>query len=427
MDAHSPWDSYPATADIDLAALAANAQRLRAYAPGARHMGIVKADAYGHGRAQVAKTLAQIGYDILGAAQLSEALALRAELDHAGYSQVAIFSWMLPAGDVATLRRALEAGIEVSVSSVGQLDMVRACELPARIHLKVDTGMGRAGVPLAQLPQLAEQLRSARDEDVRTVGVWSHLARADEVGPDAAAATRVQRERFEQACATLEACGLSGLTRHLAATSGVIWHPDTHYDMVRDGIGLYGLSPDPSHASSAELGLQPVMTLRANLNLVKQVPAGQTVSYGGTWSAEEDSWLGVVPLGYGDGIPRHASNCASVRVQGAVPIDTRIVGRVCMDQFVVNLGAVGRADFSGAGEVAPAEQTPAGQMPPARAANPTAPARAGDEVILFSNPQSSSTVGCPSADDWAQASGTINYEIVTRIGARVPRRYQPEV
>lgn len=429
MDAHSPWDSYPATADINLAALAANALRLRQYAPGVRHMGIVKADAYGHGRTQVAITLAENGYDILGVAQLSEALVLRAELDAAGYPQVEIFSWLLPTHDQPALRRALEAGIEVSISSVEQLEMVRSCHLPARVHLKVDTGMGRAGVPLSQVPQLAKQVVAASDEDVQAVGVWSHLARADEVGQEAVAATRAQRQRFEQACGLLHQCGVTGLTRHLAATSGVIWHPETHYDMVRDGIGLYGLSPDPNHASSAELGLTPVMTLRAQLSLVKQVRAGQTVSYGGTWQAPENTWLAVVPLGYGDGIPRHASNAAPIRVLGASAIDTHIVGRVCMDQFVVSLGA--------AETVRPTDSADASPQPGYLATGGAAPtnlsaltpspmpAHAGDEVILFSDPQSPSTAGCPSADDWAQVSGTINYEIVTRIGARVPRRYQP--
>ncbi|MDO5722358.1 MAG: alanine racemase [Actinomycetaceae bacterium] len=402
MDAYSPWDSYPAAAHIDLKALAANAARLRAYAPNARHMGIVKADAYGHGRAQVATVLAENGYDILGAAQLSEALALRHELDAAGFNHVDIFSWMLPPRAPETIKRALAAGIEVSVSSVEQLRLLQQTQMPARVHLKVDTGMGRAGVEADQLPELVTELLRARGSGIETVAVWSHLARADETGPDAAAATAAQQQRFDAACEQVETMGLTGLTRHLAATSGIIWHPQLHYDMVRDGIGLYGLSPDPTHASSEQLGLQPVMTLTAQLSLVKPVRAGQTVSYGGTWVAPRDTWLAVVPLGYGDGIPRHASNAATVLVRGTNPIRARIVGRVCMDQFVVDLGPT-----------------------------PHAPAAMGDEVVLFSAGRQAagavdnclSTGQVPSADDWARCSGTINYEIVTRVGARVPRHY----
>lgn len=395
MDVSSPWASYPGSADINCEALVANAARLRQYAPQSQHLAVVKADAYGHGRSLVARTLAESGYQIFGVAQMSEALALRSELAAAGRRRADIFSWILPPRDIATLREGLEAGIEVSVSSLEQLQMVRSCGLKARVHMKVDTGMGRAGVALEDLPALAREARQARSGGVEVVAVWSHLARADEVGEDAARATREQRERFVQACDLLEELGWRSLTRHLAATSGMVWHPETHFDMVRDGIGLYGLSPDPSHASGAELGFTPVMTLRASLSLVKRVRVGQSVSYGGTWTAREDTWLGIVPLGYGDGIPRHVSNRARVRVLGKGPIDAPVVGRICMDQFVVDLGA-----------------------------HAGAPARIGDEVILFSDPQAHSTRGCPSADDWARAGGTINYEIVTRIGARVPRREQ---
>ncbi|EPD30989.1 alanine racemase [Gleimia europaea ACS-120-V-Col10b] len=386
---------YPAVAEVDVAALVANAARMRHFAPEVRHLGIVKADAYGHGRHQVARALALAGYDILGIAQLAEALELSDFLKREGFSQVSVFSWILPVADEAAIRQAIEAGIELSVSNLDQLHLIERQGLPARIHLKVDTGMGRAGAISTEFPALA--LAASKAKHANVVGVWSHLARADEAGEEGKQATRLQIKIFNEAVQAAANVGLTGFARHLAATSGQIWHEDAHFDMVRDGIGLYGLSPDPHHSASLDLGLQPVMTLKADLVQVKRVPRGQTVSYGGTWVAPTDRWLGLVPLGYGDGIPRHAAGKGPVSVYTrAGRIDTRVVGRVCMDQFVIDLGPV------------------AGSQPPALA---------GDTVVLFGNPKAENTPGCPLADDWAQACGTINYEIITRLGARVPRAY----
>lgn len=386
---------YPAVAEIDLQALAHNVQRMREFAPNSRHMGIIKADAYGHGRARMAVALAEAGYDIVGIAQLAEALAVRKELDEAGYNEVAVFSWILPPNNEDALRAALEAGLELSVSTVNQIITLSALQIPGRIHLKIDTGMGRAGATPDNFPTLAAAALQARERGLQTVGIWSHLARADEASEEGREATRRQIKIFEDAVSTARELGLDGFERHLAASSGQIWHEDAHFDMVRDGIAMYGLSSDPSNTPTLDLDLQPVMTLKAQLTQVKKVKAGQTVSYGGTWVAETDTWLALVPLGYGDGIPRHASNAGPVRVYTPnTSIDTHVVGRVCMDQFVIDLG--------------PADQ---------------APATVGDWAVLFGNPHRVSTKGCPTADDWAQASGTINYEIVTRLGTRVPRAY----
>ena len=386
-------DHYPAQVLIDSDALANNVEKLRKWAPHARHMGIVKADAYGHGIEPVALSLAQLGYDMLGVAQVSEALKLREQLDEAGFEKVGIFTWLLPHGDETVLRQALEAGLELSVSSVSQILSLAAFNLPGRIHLKVDTGMGRGGAHPDQFSTLVAAALQARESGLETVGIWSHLARADELGEEAQQATNQQIELFETAVETARSMGVENLCRHLAASSGQIWYPRAHYDMVRDGIALYGLSPDPHHTPSLELGLKPVMTLQSQLLQVKHVKAGQTVSYGGTWVAEQDTWLGLVPLGYGDGIPRHASNTGPVRVYSqSGDIDTHIVGRVCMDQFVIDLG---------------------------NASYP--PAQVGDKIVLFGNPHHMSTRGCPTGDDWAEASGTINYEIVTRLGSRLPR------
>lgn len=386
---------YPAVVEVDVAALVANAARMRTFARKARHLGIVKADAYGHGSHEVSRALARAGYDILGIAQLAEALDLSSFLKQEGIDGVSIFSWILPVSDEAAIRQAIEADIELSVSNLDQLHLIESQGLPARIHLKVDTGMGRGGAIPTEFPALA--LAASKAKHAKIVGVWSHLARADEAGAEGKRATGLQIKIFNEAVQAAVEVGLTGFERHLAATSGQIWHEDAHFDMVRDGIGLYGLSPDPQNTPSLNLGLQPVMTLKADLVQVKRVPRGQTVSYGGTWVAPTDRWLGLVPLGYGDGIPRHAAGKGPVSVYTqAGRIDTHVVGRVCMDQFVIDLG--------------PAE----GNEPPARA---------GDTVVLFGNPNSKTTPGCPLADDWAQACGTINYEIITRLGARVPRAY----
>ncbi|MDO5729818.1 MAG: alanine racemase [Actinomycetaceae bacterium] len=393
-----PNQQYPGWARIDLSALSHNAKRLHDAAPNAEHMGIIKAAAYGHGATEIARTLVDAGYQWLGIAQVEEALTIRRALDRSGYSseRVGIFSWILPPGNTDVIREAIEAGIELSVSSVADVLTIAALALPARIHLKVDTGMSRAGARPEDFPALVAAALQAQGRGIETVGIWSHLARADEPGEESIAATHRQIEIFETACALAYERGLTGVKRHLAATSGQLWYPQTHFDLVRDGIGLYGLSPNPERATTRELDLRPVMTLAAHLTMVKHLPAGTPVSYGGTWTAPNDTWVGLVPLGYGDGIPRHASNAAPVTVYTSTgQLTATIVGRVCMDQFVINLGA-----------------------------HPHAPARAGDTAVLFGNPDRVDTRDCPSADDWADACGTINYEIVTRIGARVPRLYE---
>lgn len=386
---------YAGWARVDRSALAHNARILHETSPNQQHMAIVKADAYGHGNLHVSRALIDAGYRMLGIAQIDEALTLRRALGTAA-DDVRIFSWILPPGNENALVKALHAGIELSVSTVGDVLSIAATGLPARIHLKIDTGMSRAGARIDDFPALVAAAVQARSRGVDTVGIWSHLACADEPGKQAQLATDRQIQIFERAIAIAEEGGLRHLTRHLAATSGQLWHPRTRYDVVRDGIGMYGLTPNPQRATTSDLGLRPVMTVGAPLTLVKQLSAGTAVSYGGTWVAADDTWVGLVPLGYGDGVPRLASNRARVSIYTDTGvIDAPIVGRVCMDQFMVNLGSGG-----------------------------TAPARIGDTAILFGNPTRSDTRGCPTADEWARACDTINYEIVTRIGARVPRVYE---
>ena len=400
---------------IDLEAVAHNGRRL-AQVAGVPWMAVVKADAYGHGLGPIALTALSVGASWLGVAQLAEALALRALLDEADVDRPAgepsgqaprILTWLLPVMDPARaaaedspLRAALAADLDLSVSTLPQLEALsaaaRAQGRAARLHLKVDTGMSRGGATVEELPALAAELRRAEDEGtVDVVGLWSHLSRADE--PDSGS-TEEHLERFGQAEQVVRAAGLNPPTHHLAATGGLLWHPQARMDLVRAGIGLYGLSPDPSVATGAELGLRPAMRLESPLVQIKRIEAGQAVSYGGTWSAPTDRWVGLVPLGYSDGIPRAASSAGPV---GVGSLMTSIVGRVCMDQVVIDLGPA--RDKAGAA-IAP-------------------PAAVGDTVVLWGAPDAVGKEAVPTADEWAQACGTINYEIVTRLGARVPRCY----
>ncbi|WP_418608106.1 alanine racemase [Georgenia sp. SUBG003] len=217
--------------------------------------------------------------------------------------------------------------------------------------------------------------------------MWSHLACADEVGsPVTAEQTAIFTAALEEAARA----GVHPEVRHLAASSGTLFHPATHFDLVRPGIAVYGLTPAPDVAGSAALGLRPAMRLEARLTVVKAVPAGTPLSYGHTARTTADTYVAVVPLGYGDGVPRAASNRGPVTVAGR---RLHVAGRVCMDQVVVDLGP------------------------------DAADVREGDVAVLFGHGD-----GVPSVDDWAEASGTINYEIVTRLGARVPRLHvDPEV
>ncbi|QDC26775.1 alanine racemase [Georgenia yuyongxinii] len=377
--------THPARAVVDLDAIAANVGLLRAAAPGAATMVVVKADAYGHGLLPVARAALAGGAAWLGVAQLTEALELRAGLDRTpSAGRPPILSWIFPPG--APLGRALEAGIDLSASAPWAVHEIAAAARTtgrtARVHLKVDTGMGRGGARPEAFAELVAAAMAARAEGtVDVVGVWSHLACADE---PANPATARQVEVFSAALAQAERAGLRPQLRHLAASAGTLFHPATHFDLVRPGIAVYGLSPAPEVATSAALGLRPAMTLEARLTVVKAAPAGTPLSYGHTAVTTADTHLGVVPLGYGDGIPRAASGAGPLAVAGR---RYHVAGRVCMDQVVVDLGPE-------SGDVA-----------------------VGDTAVLFGDGGD----GGPTADDWARAVGTINYEIVTRLGCRVPR------
>lgn len=365
-------------ADVDLGALRANYRLLRNKTD-AKIAAIVKANGYGHGLHEVGAALADEGADYLGVAQLSEALELRRTVP-----DTPILTWIYGTG--ASLAAAILSNLDISIGARWALEeaveAAKATGVPARLHIEIDTGMSRGGFSKADLEQTAEDiLRAEAAGLVEIIGLWSHLARADE--PDSSETSR-QLNRFNEASSLLENVGVKPVLRHLANTAGTLWHPDTHLDMVRPGIGLYGLSPDPAVATAEELGLLPVMTLTSKVIAVREVPAGTGVSYGHTEVTEEAMRLGTVPLGYADGIPRSASGRGPVRVGG---IRTRVVGRVCMDQVVIAL--------------------PDG-------------VEAGAEVVFYGH-------GGPTADEWASAAGTIGYEITTRLGRHVPRKYRGKV
>ncbi|GAA3899474.1 alanine racemase [Streptomyces gulbargensis] len=373
-----------ARAEIDLGALRANVRTLRArVAPHVRIMGVVKADAYGHGAVRCARAALDAGADWLGTATPHEALALRA----AGITDVPVMCWLWTPGD--PWDEGIEAGLDMSVSGLWALEEVRAAARrtgrTARVQLKADTGLGRNGCQPADWPQLVgEALRAQEEGLVRVTGLWSHFACADEPGHPSVAG---QLDTFRSMLDHAEKAGVEPEVRHIANSPATLTLPETHFDLVRPGIAMYGISPSPELGTSAELGLRPVMSLKASVALVKRVPAGHGVSYGHHYVTGGETTLGLVPLGYADGVPRHASGRGPVLIGDRV---RTVAGRVAMDQFVVDLE---------------------GDTPPP-----------GTEAVLFGPGDR----GEPTAEDWAVAADTIAYEIVTRIGARVPRVYVGE-
>ncbi|MFC4465156.1 alanine racemase [Streptomyces xiangluensis] len=371
--------SARARAEIDLAALAANVGTLRAYAPDAALMAVVKSDAYGHGAVRCARAALDAGATWLGTATPEEALALR----EAGL-RGRIMCWLWTPG--GPWREAVEADVDLGISGLWALreavEAARAAGRTARVQLKADTGLGRNGCQPGDWPELVTAaLRAEAEGLARVTGLWSHFACADEPGHPSIGA---QLTAFREMVAYAEKQGIKPEVRHIANSPATLTLPESHFDLVRTGIATYGISPSPALGTAAELGLRPVMTLSASLALVKRVPAGHGVSYGHHYVTPGDTTLGLVPVGYADGIPRHASGTGPVLAGGKW---RTVAGRVAMDQFAVDLG---------------------GDQP-----------AVGERVVLFGPGDE----GEPTAEDWAQAAGTIAYEIVTRIGTRVPRVY----
>jgi len=362
-----------AEARIDTARLESNIAHLKSTSKTAL-MAVVKADAYGHGLLGVGLSAEKAGADWLGVALLEEAISLRTH-----GVRIPILAWLVSPG--SDFKSAVDHDIDVAVASIAAFKEIAALPGKPRIHIELDTGMTRGGF-LDEWQELLQQDFSS----VNVVGVFSHFARADEPHEKQ---NQEQLNRFNHMVADLAKIGIKPAIKHLSNSAATLKNPAAHFDLVRAGISLYGLSPDVSTlGKSHELLLKPVMQLRAKLHLVKSVPAGVAVGYGATAHTTQETKLGVVAMGYADGIPRIAKD-VGVFVDGK---KAPAIGRISMDQFVVDLGA---------------EST----------------AVSGDWVIVFGD----GSKGEYTADDWAAASLSINYEIVTRIGPRVPRIYAPHV
>ncbi|KAA9381792.1 alanine racemase [Microbispora cellulosiformans] len=365
----------PAEARVDLSAIRHNVRLLAERAGGAETMAVVKADAYGHGLVPVANACLEAGAARLGTAFVREALALR----EAGIT-APVMSWLITPGE--PLDAALLADVDLSAGAPWVVDEIAAAAgrtgRTARVHLKIDTGISRGGATVADWPSLVEHALAARATGaVDIVGIWSHLACADIPGHPSIEA---QLATFDEALAVADKAGVpSDAVRHIANSAAAVTLPQARYDMIRPGIAIYGLSPVPE---LGDFGLRPAMTLTARLASVKRVAPGTGVSYGHLYVTDRQTTLGLVPLGYADGILRNGTNRAEVLAAGR---RRRIAGRVCMDQFVIDLG-----DDA---------------------------AESGDEVILFGPGDD----GEPTCQEWADSLGTITHEIVTRIGSRVPR------
>jgi alanine racemase len=371
-----------ASAEINLSAIKQNFKLIKSRTT-ADVLAVVKADAYGHGLIPVSKALEEAGADWFGTALLEEAINLR----KAGILKP-IISWLTPLGE--DFKSAIDLDIDLGIPSIDLLnEVIKAATLTgktARIHLEIDTGMSRGGV-LSEWDQLIKSvLAGVNLKQLKVIGIWSHFARADE--PDELM-NQEQLSLFEEKVNQAKAAGVGAQFVHIANSAALFTNKSAHKNIIRSGIALFGLSPDvKTIGDSSSLGLKPAMKLKAKLNLVKDVRAGSSVGYGGTAVLESDTKLGVVALGYADGIPRNTNNLAGVFVaKKRAPI----IGRVSMDQFVVDLGI-------------------------------SSTAKTGDEVIVFGD----GSGGEYTVDEWAKAANTINYEIITRIGPRVPRIYSRE-
>ncbi|GAA4160139.1 alanine racemase [Gryllotalpicola daejeonensis] len=361
---------------IDLDAITSNVRVLRELTGTEHFIAVVKANGYGHGAVQTARAALAGGADWLGVAAIEEALELRA----AGID-APIVAWLHDPGE--TFDEAISAEVSIGVSTLPQLRAVADAAVrgpvQASVQFKLDTGLSRNGLPRADWRE-AFELAAAFEQtaQVRVDGVFTHLSNAtlqDDVDC---------LDLFDEGVAAAREAGLAPGLVHAAASAAALRQPDARYNCVRIGLAIYGLAPTQEVARARELGLRPAMTLRGRLANVKRVPAGTSVSYDYTYTTERETTLALVPFGYGDGIARAASGRGPVWAAGGVH---RIAGRVAMDQFVVDVGDV--------------------------------PAAVGDPVVLFGDGRQ----GFPTAEDWAEASDTINWEIVTRVGGRTKRRY----
>jgi alanine racemase len=370
MDSH-------AEATVELSTISGNVEALCGHVAPAAVMAVVKANGYGHGAVPAARAAVDGGAAWLGVVHVAEALELR----RAGIDTPLLCLMAIGSDHHAD---AIAASVDLSAGSAGMVRRIAAAAAAAgraaRVHLKADTGLSRGGATLADWPSVLEMARQAEAEgSIVVAGVWSHFASADDPGNPSIDA---QLASFKEALAVAEGAGITPQVRHIANTAAALDVPDSRYDLVRVGGGTYGLATLPGGPPS---WLRPAMTLRARLALVKRVPAGTGVSYGHRYTTSRETTLGLLPVGYADGIPRAATGLPLVWARGR---RWRIAGTVCMDQLVIDFG--------------------------------DEPVAEGDEVVIFGPGDS----GEPTAQEWGDTLGTISYEIVTGIGARVPRAHR---
>lgn len=355
-----------ATVTVDAAALAHNVSVLRAAVAPAAVMAVVKANAYGHGAVASALAFEEAGVDWLGVVDLAEAVALRE-----GGVDASILCWQHAPGE--TFERAATSRITPAVSEPEQLRACAAAGVPA-VHLVVDTGLSREGATEDEWPELFD-LAAELKGTLRIEGLMSHVSNTSpqEDGHQMAA--------FIRAAGLLIERGITPPLQHLAASAAALSYGAARITMVRFGLAMYGLSPFGDR-TSADLGLKPAMTLSAPVVGIKAVAAGEGTSYGLTWRADRDTRLALLPIGYADGIARHAGNASHVLLGGEL---RPVVGRVAMNALTVEIGD---ADVA-----------------------------LGDEAVFWGDPEA----GHPSAKSWADSVGTIDYEVVAHLSPRLPR------
>jgi len=368
---------------VDLSAISGNIQALKKRSRAPFFMAVVKGNGYGHGLVEVARTAVAAGADWLGTAQLAEAITLR----KAGIA-APILSWLYLASQTSeALVEALENDIDLSLGSVSQLEVLAGAAQrlgrPGVVHLELDSGLSRGGARMEDWAGLVARSRQAElDGTLRVRGIWTHLAWADvPAHPGNASAVA----EFEDAVRLAKEAGLEPQLRHVSSSANILDRPGFHFDMVRAGLAIYGLAP-ADYLAPADFGLRPALSVTAPLVMIKKVPAGTGISYEHQAITHEPRYLGLIPLGYADGIPKGISGRPVVSVGGRrVPV----IGKVCMDQFMVDLGP-----------------------------DPTG-IEVGDSAVLFGDPVS----GAASADDWGAAIGSHGDEIINRIAPRLPRSY----
>lgn len=393
-------DRHLAELVVDLDAIAHNVRVFREAAAPAGVLAVVKADAYNHGVDVVAPAMLDAGVEQLGVATLGEALHLREILTGLGesYASAPITAWMWTPGD--DLAEVFAADINVGVPSLAHarslVDQAEKTQreaqvsAPVRVTLMVDTGLSRSGVSPAEWRDTVELLAS-KTELVEVTGVMTHMASADDPKSEA---NNLQAARFSEAIEFCRSRGLRVPCNHIANTPATLHRPDLAYQLVRPGVGLYGIDP-----IGVDAELRAAMTLRARVTTTRVVPKGEGVSYSHTWRAQRDTRTAVVALGYADGLPRSVSGQMQVTINGkAYPQ----IGRVCMDQIVVELGPVDSAAASAADGAADGETD----------------VKPGDWAVIFGE-------GGNSADEFAELAGTISYEVLTMPrGPRVKRVFK---